>query len=102
MEFCPKCGSIMMATGSSGTCARCGYKKKGKLDMEIKEEITNNNEVAVVDNKLVNVNPVTDFDCKKCGNKKANFWLQQMRAGDEPESKFYKCTKCENTVRVDD
>ena len=36
MEFCPKCNAIMMATGASGTCARCGYKKSGKIDMEVR------------------------------------------------------------------
>jgi DNA-directed RNA polymerase subunit M len=102
MEFCPKCSSIMLATGASSTCAQCGHKKKGKIDMTIKEKIDSNNEVAIVDKKKESANPVTDYKCKKCGNKKAYFWLQQMRAGDEPESKFYQCTKCENTVRVDD
>ena len=102
MEFCDKCGAIMMATGASSSCARCGHKKKGRIDMEIKEEITGHKEIAVIDKKKESVNPVTDYTCKKCGNKKAEFWLQQMRAGDEPESKFYRCTKCGNTVRVDD
>jgi transcription factor S len=102
MEFCPKCGSIMVATGASSSCARCGHKVKGKIKMEVKEEIKATREIAVVDKKKESVNPVTDYDCKKCGNKKAFFWLRQMRAGDEPESKFYKCTKCDNAVRVDD
>lgn len=82
-------------------CPRCSYVTNDDIDMEIKEKIDEKVEVVVVENKD-SVNPVTSFPCRKCANKKAYFWLQQMRAGDEPESKFYKCTKCENVERVDD
>lgn len=82
-------------------CPRCDYVSKEDIDMEIKEKVNERKEIVVVGSKE-NVNPITDFLCEKCGNKRAYFWIQQMRAGDEPESKFYKCTKCENTVRVDD
>ncbi|GAH37902.1 unnamed protein product, partial [marine sediment metagenome] len=37
--------------------------------------------------------------CKKCGNEKAFFWTVQTRSGDEAETKFFKCTKCEFTWR---
>lgn len=102
MEFCPKCGAILMVNGSKIKCPNCRYSKTGKINMTIKEDIETRPEIVVIDEKEESVNPVTDYECKKCKNKKAFFWLQQMRAGDEPESKFYKCTKCKNTVRVDD
>ena len=101
MQFCPKCGSILMLRKTKYGCPRCSYVTRDDVDMEIKEEVDEGVEVVVV-GKKESVNPVTEFPCKKCKNRKAFFWLQQMRAGDEPESKFYKCTKCENTVRVDD
>ena len=44
---------------------------------------------------------MTDWDCHACGSKKAEFWIRQMRSGDEPESRFYKCVKCGKTCRVD-
>ena len=43
--------------------------------------------------------PIIDSECPKCKNKKAYFWTQQMRAGDEPETHFNKCTKCSHTWR---
>lgn len=82
-------------------CPRCNYIAKGKVDMKIKEKISEQVAVAVVDEKQSNVNPITDWECKKCGNKRAYFWIRQMRAGDEAESKFYQCTKCKHTTRVD-
>ena len=101
MQFCPKCGSILMMRKTKFGCPKCSYTSKDEIDMEIKEEMDEEVKVAVVDKKD-SVNPVTDHVCRKCKNKKAYFWLQQMRAGDEPESKFYKCTKCDVVERVDD
>ena len=100
MEFCPKCGSILMMKKTKVGCPKCNYVAKGKVDMEIKEEVDEGVGVAVVDAKKSNVNPITDWDCKKCGGKKAYFWIRQMRSGDEPESEFYRCVKCGKTCRV--
>jgi len=102
MEFCPKCGAILMMKKTKAGCPRCNYTAKGKVDMEMKEEVKEKVVVAVVNEKEGNVNPITDWDCHKCGHKRAYFWIRQMRAGDEAESKFYKCVKCGNSCRVDD
>ena len=83
------------------SCLRCNYTAKTNVDLEIKEEITSHPTVAVINEKDGEVSPVTDYECLKCGNKTAYFWTRQMRAGDEPESKFFKCTKCKNVVRED-
>ena len=101
MEFCPKCGALLMMMKAKAGCPRCNYIAKGKVDMEMKEEVHEAVEIAVVDEKEGNVNPITDWDCHKCKSKRAYFWIRQMRAGDEAESKFYECVKCKNTVRVD-
>jgi len=101
MQFCPKCGSILMMRQKRFGCPRCNYVSTQEVSMEVKEEVKKSKDIVVVGSKE-SVNPVVEFECVKCPNKKAYFWIQQMRAGDEPESKFYKCTKCENTVRVDD
>jgi transcription factor S len=102
MEFCPKCGALLMMKKTKFGCPRCSYVAKGKVDLKIKEEVNEQQPVAVVNEKEGEVHPITDYKCEKCGNKKSYFWIRQMRAGDEPESKFYKCVKCKNTVRVDD
>lgn len=101
MEFCPKCGAILMMKKTKAGCPRCSYTAKGKVDMTMKEDVNEQSPVAVVDEKESNVNPITDWECKKCKSKRAYFWIRQMRAGDEAESKFYECVKCKNTVRVD-
>lgn len=101
MEFCPKCGALLMMKKTKAGCPRCSYVAKGKVNLEMKEEVNEAVPVAVVDEKGSNVNPITDWACLKCGAKRAYFWIRQMRSGDEAESKFYQCVKCKNTVRVD-
>ena len=49
--------------------------------------------------KEIETNPLTEAECPKCHNKKARYWTQQTRAGDEPETKFYKCEKCKHVWR---
>jgi DNA-directed RNA polymerase subunit M/transcription elongation factor TFIIS len=102
MEFCPKCGAILVMKTKRVGCPKCDYVAKGKVCMEMKEEVCFEGGVAVISTKEASVNPVTDWDCHNCGSKKAEFWIRQMRSGDEPESKFYKCVKCGKTCRVDD
>ena len=101
MEFCPKCGSILMMKTKRVGCPKCDYVAKGKVDMEMKEEVENDDVgVRVATGKEESINPITDWDCHACGSKKAEFWIRQMRSGDEPESQFYKCIKCGKVVRV--
>ncbi|MGB9675261.1 MAG: RPA12/RPB9/RPC11 RNA polymerase family protein [Candidatus Nanoarchaeia archaeon] len=44
--------------------------------------------------------PIVDAECPKCGNKTAYWWMQQILSGeDEPETQFFRCTKCKHTWR---
>jgi DNA-directed RNA polymerase subunit M len=45
------------------------------------------------------MHPKVKIICEKCGNNAAYFWTQQTRAADEPETRFFKCTKCKHTWR---
>jgi DNA-directed RNA polymerase subunit M len=99
MEFCPKCGSILVQKGKKEVCPRCGYSKKGRTKIKTSEKLMEKKEIAVITEKDTQVFPITTETCKKCGNDKAYFWTIQTRSGDEAETKFFKCTKCENTWR---
>ena len=43
--------------------------------------------------------PIVKVECRKCGNGDAYFWSLQTRAGDEGETRFFRCTSCKNTWR---
>jgi transcription factor S len=43
--------------------------------------------------------PMTEEICPSCGHGHAYWWTKQMRASDEPETKFLRCEKCKHTWR---
>jgi transcription factor S len=98
MEFCPKCGAVLIQKRKNYGCARCEYSTKDKFKIKTSEKIEEKNKVAVI-KKEMNTLPIVIERCKKCGNEKAYFWTIQTRAGDEAETKFFKCTKCDHTWR---
>jgi len=99
MEFCPKCGSIILVQVGKAKCASCGFKPKKIPTAKAAEIIKPKEEIPVIKEKEESTYPVVDIECGKCKNPKAYFWTIQTRAADESETKFYKCTKCEHTWR---
>ena len=39
------------------------------------------------------------IDCENCHGKEGVWWSFQTRSADEPETRFYKCIKCNHTWR---
>jgi len=99
MEFCPKCGAVLVQKVKNDGCPRCSYLAKGKTKLTTSEKIGEKKEIAVVSKKDAKVLPVVNEKCKKCSHPHAYFWTVQTRAGDEAETKFFKCCKCEHTWR---
>ncbi len=99
MEFCEKCGSIIVVEGDKAICANCGHKLKKKPKIESSEKIERTDSVAVINEEADNILPVVEMECPKCKNKKAYFWTTQTRSSDESETKFYRCTKCKHSWR---
>ncbi|MBN1646171.1 transcription factor S [Candidatus Woesearchaeota archaeon] len=103
MMFCDKCGSILKPKTEKGKkvlyCSNCNITQKDVENATIKETVKKKEpEIEVVpedDDTL----PTTDAECSKCKNDLAYYWLVQTRAGDEPETKFLKCTKCKHIWR---
>jgi DNA-directed RNA polymerase subunit M len=96
MEFCPKCGAVLVEKKKNFGCPRCNYSTKEKVKIKTSEKMNEKKEVAVI-KKDFKVHPTMVAECKRCGNDKAYFWSVQMRAADEAEVKFFQCTKCEYT-----
>jgi len=99
MEFCSKCGSVLIEKNREFRCLRCNHKSKSKIKIEASEKIKKSPGIGVITDKDTDVFPVTNANCIKCGNKEAYFWTSQTRAGDEAETKFFRCTKCKYTWR---
>jgi DNA-directed RNA polymerase subunit M len=99
LEFCPKCGSVLVQKKTREGCPRCNYSAKGKIKITSSEKIEDKNEEIEVIKKDIETFPIVTEKCKKCKNDKAYFWTVQTRSGDEAETKFFKCTKCNFTWR---
>ena len=100
--FCPKCGSLLKPKTEKKKkvlACSCGYSSKDLGSAEIKETVKKDDKEVDVITEDENIHPKTEAKCPKCGNNKAYYWTQQMRAGDEPETKFLKCTKCKHIWR---
>ena len=100
MDFCERCGALLILQEGRTVCANCNYKPKKKIKIEASEKIDSKESIAVIDEDKQNTYPIVQIDCVKCDSKKAFFWTTQTRASDESETKFYKCTKCRHTWRV--
>lgn len=99
MEFCPKCGAVLVQKKTKEGCPRCSYTSKGKVKLCSSEKMEDPKKEVEVIKKDIETFPIIVSKCKKCGNDKAYFWTVQTRAGDEAETRFFKCTKCEYTWR---
>ena len=100
MEFCPKCGSVIIVGDKKAACAKCGYKPKGIVKIQASEKMGKTYGIAVINEKALNTYPKVQIKCPRCKHGEAYFWTLQTRSSDESETKFYKCTKCEHTWRV--
>ncbi len=101
--FCPKCGSILRPKDKGGKkvlyCS-CGFSKNPSeedVSTQIKETTTGTRKIEIVEN--FDANPKVKIRCEKCGNNLASYWTQQTRGADEPETRFFRCTKCNHTWR---
>jgi DNA-directed RNA polymerase subunit M len=99
MEFCPKCGTILIMDGKRVKCPKCSYRSSGKIKIESSEKIEKKAATGVVKEKDIELLPVTSAICKKCGHNEAYFWSSQTRAADEAETRFFRCKKCSYTWR---
>jgi DNA-directed RNA polymerase subunit M len=99
MNFCPKCGSILVQKRKNFGCPRCNYASKDKVDLKVSQKVDEAQKIAVIKDKDVDVLPTVAETCSKCGHDKAHFWASQTRSADESETKFFRCKKCRHTWR---
>lgn len=103
MEFCPECGGMLLPQGENKTlkCNSCGYEKNmgdSGENYQIKEEVEAEDNI-IMKGEDISTLPTTTVTCPKCGNTKAEWWLQQTRSADEAETRFLRCLECKHTWR---
>jgi len=104
MNFCDKCGTVMVSKEEKGkmflVCRKCGQKTKDYKPLEITERVDKKplDDVIIIE-KNEEALPKTKTLCPKCGNSEAVWWLQQTRSADEAPTLFLRCTKCKHSWR---
>lgn len=99
MQFCPKCGALLVQKKKSFSCPKCGYRSKEKIKIVSSEKVVNEAKIAVLHEKEANVWPIVTAICPKCGHNKAYYFSAQTRSGDEAETRFFRCVKCNHAWR---
>ena len=99
MQFCPKCGTILVKKKKRFVCPKCGYVSRENLRIVSNEKLMREAKIDVVHEKDTSVWPIVSETCPKCGHNKAYYFTAQTRAGDEAETRFFKCAKCKHTWR---
>ncbi len=106
MEFCPKCGKVMIlkkkSSNSTLVCPRCGFEKKAEevVVTNVVKKRSKPSPLTIESGEEEKVLPTTtDVVCPKCGNREAYWWSIQTRSADEPMTLFFRCTKCNHTWR---
>jgi transcription factor S len=90
--FCPECKTMMISSGGQLKCRKCGYIRKIESTDQMKtQKMRTENEITTM--------PTIQIKCPKCGNNLAIWWLRQLRAADESEVRFFRCTECDHTWR---
>lgn len=98
--FCKKCGTLMLPKDGKIVCSKCGAKKKISKDDSYKTTSSGSKkkELLIIEEDMKTL-PTTRAECSKCKNMEAEWWLRQTRSADEPETRFFRCTKCKFTWR---
>ena len=104
MDFCPDCDARLKKNQDGLlACPKCAFVKEGAVKPNKKKSEENSSEFLVMDesdmNQAKGLESTVPIDCEKCHNKEGVSWTFQTRSADEPETKFYRCTKCNHTGR---
>jgi DNA-directed RNA polymerase subunit M len=105
MEFCDECGSMMKTEGDTWVCGSCGYETARNQESEQRMvTTTGQEETEIVDMSEAEdqARPTTTQQCPECDNDEAYWYMQQIRAADESETRFFVCTECDHKWREDD
>ena len=97
--FCPDCKSMVFPKDGCYYCKNCDKLIEEEVESEGFTTKSKAKETAVVSDGEA-VLPKAREICAKCGNTEAYYYMRQNRSADEPETIFYRCTRCNYQWKV--
>ena len=100
MQFCPKCGRLMLPKKNKEdvvlVCSSCKHVVKDEKveGYSVVTKVKPEDDILVLDDNAKVGLPTAKANCPGCGHDKAYWWLRQTRSADEPTTRFYRCVKC--------
>ena len=89
---------MMFPKGGKYVCNQCGKEKEIGSGGERFTTNAKTKETAVISDNVATL-PKTRIICPECGNTEAYFVIRQARSADEPETRIYRCCKCNHSWR---
>lgn len=89
---------MMFPKDGKNVCRSCGFTEDLQGSSQVVVTNSKDKEMTIISSED-NTLPKTNILCPKCGHTEAFFIIRQTRAADEPETRFYRCCKCDNTWR---
>ena len=96
--FCSACGSMMFPKDGVYTCNACGVTKDAGGKAQVFVTDSEERETTVITENIATL-PKTRIACPECNHSEAYFVLRQTRSADEPETRIYRCCKCNHSWR---
>ena len=111
MEFCPKCGGMMLPFKEEIIiedlkeylrCNSCGYTKDISEDTKdeyyVGKKVESEDTVIMIEDER-GVGPTTKEPCPKCGEYRVFRDIRQVKGIAEGPTIFFRCKKCGHTWR---
>jgi DNA-directed RNA polymerase subunit M len=92
---------MMVPTPTGMKCRKCGFTKERDKSANsfVSTAERKEDDIAILEGSESAGLPTTTIKCPECGNRTAYWWMRQLRAADESEVRFFRCTECGATWR---
>jgi DNA-directed RNA polymerase subunit M len=88
---------MMFPKDGAYVCNSCGVTKEAEKKQTFVTK-SGNKETTVITENVATL-PKTRIACPECSHSEAYFVIRQTRAADEPETRIYRCCKCNYSWR---
>ena len=101
MEFCPKCGAMMLPNDGILKCNSCGYSNEleDSEEYKVSEEIEEHENVKML-GEVDDMRSTIKETRPECGHDEAYYELKQTRSADEAPTRIFTCAKCKYIWRA--